>query len=101
MRTEGIAEQFHRHPGVKSEADDGCRGLANEFPGQVSARGPVRPSASCVPARAGPGGYFEEYAGPVKVTHVDNACVSLNAAEDSPAGPANGYDTPIYNVHCG
>jgi hypothetical protein len=46
-------------------------------------------------------GYFEEYAGPVKVTHVDNACISLNAAEDSPAGPANGYDTPIYNVHCG
>jgi hypothetical protein len=55
VRTEGIAEQFHRHPGVKSEADDGYRGLANEFPDQVSARGPVRPSASCVPARAGPG----------------------------------------------
>ena len=23
VRTEGIAEEFHRHPGVKSEADDG------------------------------------------------------------------------------
>ena len=32
---------------------------------------------------------------------VSVACISLNAAEDSPSGPANGYDTPIYNVHCG
>lgn len=37
MRTEGIAEQFHRHPDVKVEVDDGYRGLANEFPDQVSA----------------------------------------------------------------
>ncbi|MEU9158655.1 transposase family protein [Streptomyces sp. NPDC048417] len=37
LRTEGIAEQFHQHPGVKAEVDDGYRGLANEFPGQVSA----------------------------------------------------------------
>ncbi|MFF1832609.1 hypothetical protein ACFVXE_00100 [Streptomyces sp. NPDC058231] len=37
VRTEGIAEQFHRHPGVKAEVDDGYRGLANEFPDQVSA----------------------------------------------------------------
>ncbi|MGW0855095.1 transposase family protein [Streptomyces sp. NPDC002690] len=37
VRTEGIAEQFRRHPGVKAEVDDGYRGLANEFPDQVSA----------------------------------------------------------------
>lgn len=37
VRTEGITEQFHRHPTVKAEADDGYRGLANEFPGQISA----------------------------------------------------------------
>ncbi|MER5472827.1 transposase family protein [Streptomyces sp. NPDC002935] len=37
VRTEGIAEQFHRHPKVKAEVDEGYRGLANEFPGQVSA----------------------------------------------------------------
>ncbi|MFD0509245.1 transposase family protein [Streptomyces chiangmaiensis] len=37
MRTEGIAEQFRQHPGVKAEVDDGYRGLANEFPEQVSA----------------------------------------------------------------
>ncbi|MET9135006.1 transposase family protein [Streptomyces antibioticus] len=37
VRTEGIAEQFRHHPEVKAEADEGYRGLANEFPGQVSA----------------------------------------------------------------
>ncbi|MFD3535985.1 transposase family protein [Streptomyces sp. NPDC058664] len=37
MRTKGIAEQFRQHPGVKAEVDDGYRGLANEFPAQVSA----------------------------------------------------------------
>ncbi|MFH9956001.1 transposase family protein [Streptomyces roseolus] len=37
VRTEGVAEQFHRHPRVRAEADEGYRGLANEFPGQVSA----------------------------------------------------------------
>ncbi|MFF3916290.1 transposase family protein [Streptomyces sp. NPDC001852] len=37
VRTEGIAEQFHRNPKVKAEVDEGYRGLANEFPGQVSA----------------------------------------------------------------
>ncbi|MFV2118580.1 transposase family protein [Streptomyces sp. Act-28] len=36
MRTEGIAEQFRLHPAVKAEVDEGCRGSANEFPGQVS-----------------------------------------------------------------
>jgi hypothetical protein len=37
VRTEGIAEQFHQHPTVEAEVDEGYRGLANEFPGQVSA----------------------------------------------------------------
>lgn len=36
-RTEGIAEQLRRHPTVKAEVDEGYRGLANEFPDQVSA----------------------------------------------------------------
>jgi hypothetical protein len=37
MRTEGIAEQFRLHPEVQAEVDEGYRGLANEFPEQVSA----------------------------------------------------------------
>ncbi|MGW0632940.1 transposase family protein [Streptomyces sp. NPDC002758] len=37
VRTEGIAEQLRLHPKVKAEADEGYRGLANEFPDQVSA----------------------------------------------------------------
>ncbi|MER6473207.1 transposase family protein [Streptomyces collinus] len=37
MRTEGIAEQLRLHPGVKAEVDEGYRGLANEFPSQVTA----------------------------------------------------------------
>ncbi|WP_199812522.1 transposase family protein [Streptomyces sp. NRRL S-337] len=37
MRSEGIAEQFRLHPDVKAEVDEGYRGLANEFPGQVTA----------------------------------------------------------------
>lgn len=37
MRTEGIAEQFRLHPDVTAEVDEGYRGLANEFPAQVSA----------------------------------------------------------------
>lgn len=36
-RTEGIAEQLRHHPKVKTEVDEGYRGLASEFPGQVSA----------------------------------------------------------------
>ncbi|WP_279626775.1 hypothetical protein [Streptomyces flavidovirens] len=38
MRTESIAEQFRMHPHVRADVDDGYRGLANEFPSQVSAR---------------------------------------------------------------
>ncbi|WP_307795361.1 transposase family protein [Actinacidiphila acididurans] len=41
-RTEGIAEQFRMHPDVAAEVDDGYRGLANAFPGQVSAPPPNR-----------------------------------------------------------
>ncbi|MFI9630496.1 transposase family protein [Streptomyces sp. NPDC052042] len=37
IRTEGIAEHLRLHPTVKAEADEGYRGLANEFPDQVSA----------------------------------------------------------------
>lgn len=37
VRTEGIVEQFHRHPSVRAEVDEGYRDLANEFPGQGSA----------------------------------------------------------------
>ncbi|MFG3383210.1 transposase family protein [Streptomyces sp. NPDC047999] len=37
MRAEGIAEQLRLHPSVKTKVDEGYRGLANEFPGQVSA----------------------------------------------------------------
>ncbi|WP_207730266.1 hypothetical protein [Streptomyces albus] len=33
-RTEGVAEQFHRHPKIKTEVEEGYRGLANEFSGQ-------------------------------------------------------------------
>ncbi|WP_241193421.1 transposase family protein [Streptomyces sp. ADI96-15] len=37
MCTEGIAEQFRLHPKVTAEVDEGYRGLANEFPDQISA----------------------------------------------------------------
>ncbi|MGW3696802.1 transposase family protein [Streptomyces sp. NPDC005134] len=44
VRTEGIAEQFRLCPKVKAEVDEGYRGLANEFPDQVSAP-PKKPKA--------------------------------------------------------
>ncbi|MEU6181577.1 transposase family protein [Streptomyces coeruleorubidus] len=37
VRTEGIAEQLRLHPNVKAEVDEGYRGLANEFPDQITA----------------------------------------------------------------
>ncbi|MGW3177526.1 transposase family protein [Streptomyces sp. NPDC001153] len=37
VRTEGIAEQLRCRPGVKAHVDEGYRGLANEFPNQVTA----------------------------------------------------------------
>ncbi|MFB6871768.1 transposase family protein [Streptomyces sp. NPDC056323] len=48
VRIEGIAEQFRLHPQVKAEVDDGYRGLANEFPGQVSAP-PKKPKEDAPP----------------------------------------------------
>ena len=54
MRTEGIAEQFRLYPRVKAEADEGYRGLASEFPGQVSA--PPRK-----PENLGEGAITEQY----------------------------------------
>jgi hypothetical protein len=38
VRTEGIAEQFHRHPNVKAEVDEGYRGLANVSPSRSRLR---------------------------------------------------------------
>ncbi|MEU0375498.1 hypothetical protein ABZ070_36410 [Streptomyces sp. NPDC006283] len=32
VRSEGIAEQFHRRPKAKAKVDSGFQGLANEFP---------------------------------------------------------------------
>lgn len=37
LRTDGIAEHLRLHPDVTVEVDEGYRGLANEFPHQVSA----------------------------------------------------------------
>ncbi|CAM5619734.1 hypothetical protein [Streptomyces badius] len=37
MRTGGIAERFRLHPTVTAEVDEGHRGLASEFPDQISA----------------------------------------------------------------
>jgi hypothetical protein len=48
VRTEGIAEQFRWHPKVKAEVDEGYRGLANEFPAQVSAA-PKKPKDDAPP----------------------------------------------------
>ena len=46
LRTEGIAECFRRFPEVQAEVDEGYRGLANEFPHQVSA--PPKPMSKKV-----------------------------------------------------
>ncbi|MEU1538761.1 transposase family protein [Actinacidiphila glaucinigra] len=37
VRTKGIAEQLRCRPGVKVHVGEGCRGLANQFPQQVTA----------------------------------------------------------------
>ena len=37
LRTEGITECFRRFPDVHAEVDEGYRGLANDFPHQISA----------------------------------------------------------------
>ncbi|WP_442805928.1 transposase family protein [Streptomyces sp. NBC_01341] len=48
VRTEGIAEQFCHYPKVRAEVDGGYRGLANEFPAQVSAP-PKKPKDDAPP----------------------------------------------------
>jgi hypothetical protein len=48
VRTGGIAEQFHQHPGVRAEVDDGYRGLASESLDQVSAP-PRKPKSMKAP----------------------------------------------------
>ncbi|MFJ1900554.1 transposase family protein [Streptomyces sp. NPDC088115] len=48
VRTEGIAEQFRLRPQVKAKVDDGYRGLANEFPDQISAAGLAGGQATAV-----------------------------------------------------
>nr|WP_257019360.1 transposase family protein [Streptomyces sp. TLI_235] len=55
VRTEGIAEQFRLHPQVKAKVDEGYRGLANEFPEQVSAP-PKKPKEDMPSARSTRGG---------------------------------------------
>lgn len=47
MRTEGIAEHFRLYPKVRAEADEGYRGLANEFPEQVNAPPPKPKDDTC------------------------------------------------------
>lgn len=54
VRTEGIAEQFRLRPQVKAKVDDGYRGLAGEFPDQISA--PPSPARMPATANTGPGG---------------------------------------------
>jgi hypothetical protein len=54
MRAEGIVEQFRLYPHMKAEVDEGYRGLANEFPDQVSA--PPRK-----PKNLGEGAITEQY----------------------------------------
>lgn len=54
VRTEGIAEQLRLHPSVKAEVDEGYRGLANEFPDQVTAP-PKKPKDDAPDGRSGPG----------------------------------------------
>jgi hypothetical protein len=50
VRTEGIAEQLRLHPKVKAEADEGYRGLADEFFDQVSAP-PKKPKDDAPPGK--------------------------------------------------
>jgi hypothetical protein len=54
-RAEGIAGQFRLCPRVKAEAGEGYRGLASEFPGQVSAqpRKPENPGEGAITGQYG------------------------------------------------
>jgi hypothetical protein len=48
VRTEGIADLFEQFPEVKAKVDAGYRGLAKEFPGQVTAP-PLKPKKDAPP----------------------------------------------------
>jgi hypothetical protein len=48
VRTEGIADLFEQYPQVKTKVDDGYRGLAKQFPGQVEAP-PLKPKKDASP----------------------------------------------------
>jgi DDE superfamily endonuclease/Helix-turn-helix of DDE superfamily endonuclease len=51
LRTEGIEDLLRRHPDVAAEVDAGYRGLARDFPAQVSGP-PKKPGKDAAPAEA-------------------------------------------------
>jgi hypothetical protein len=51
LRTEGIEELLRRHPDVQAEVDAGYRGLARDFPAQVSGP-PKKPGKDASPEQA-------------------------------------------------
>jgi hypothetical protein len=51
LRTEGIEDLLRRHPDVQAEVDAGYRGLARDFPAQVSGP-PKKPGKDAAPAEA-------------------------------------------------
>jgi DDE superfamily endonuclease/Helix-turn-helix of DDE superfamily endonuclease len=51
LRTEGIEDLLRRHPDVAAEVDAGYRGLARDFPAQVSGP-PKKPGKDAAPAQA-------------------------------------------------
>jgi hypothetical protein len=46
VKTDGIEELFRQHPRVQASVDEGYRGLAGAFPGQVHAPPPKPPKAA-------------------------------------------------------
>jgi hypothetical protein len=51
LRTEGIEDLLRAHPDVQAEVDAGYRGLARDFPAQVSGP-PKKPGKDAAPAEA-------------------------------------------------
>jgi hypothetical protein len=51
LRTEGIEDLLRRHPDVQAQVDTGYRGLARDFPAQVSGP-PKKPGKDASPAEA-------------------------------------------------
>jgi hypothetical protein len=51
LRSEGIEDLLRRHPDVQAEVDAGYRGLARDFPAQVSGP-PKKPGKDAAPAEA-------------------------------------------------